>query len=388
MKLLVLHKLEKLTYRKEKIMINKRLNEIDLMRVIGFLMVVDQHILGAYAQRPETGFWNAMVLHFLYLLGRPAVPIFIAITGFTLFHVYYTKIDVLKFYRKRFATIVMPYLFWSIASILIFKKYDMLEDLLPILMTGTASYHLWYMCMSIRLYMWFPAIRILINWIAKKSSKIKTIAFILFCIIYWIVFKEKAYFVNILANHLFAVPSILEKRFIEYSPIFWSIYFMFGVLVFFRYEKFKIFVLKHSRMIAITYLPIVLYMYYTHVCSILPGKLPIIYYNHVLYVIYMLQTSVLVYIVSLKVSKGENRLSNYIFKLGELSFGAYLVHVIVLQSIAPIIRSLLPAASYLEWGIVIFIATSILSFAICFVISYIPFSRYIIGTKARRNVGL
>jgi peptidoglycan/LPS O-acetylase OafA/YrhL len=365
-------------------MIKGRLIELDIMRIIGFLMVVDQHILGAYAQGTEASFGDAMILHFLYLLGRPAVPMFIAITGFTLFHVNYNKLNIKEFYIKRTTTILLPYLFWSIASILIFKKYDMFQNLLPVLMTGTASYHLWYMGMSIRLYMWFPIILALINKIAKKNSTVQKVAFVLFCIFFWILFREKSFLVNNLAVFLFDTPSLLEKRFIEYSPIFWSIYFLCGIIIFFRYERFKAFALRHVKAIILTYLPLVLYMYYTQVCDILPEQFPRIPYEHALYILYMLQTTAMVYIISVKVSKLLERYKKYVLVLGELSYGAYLVHVIVLQFIAPVLRSLMTIESLLLSGIIIFIVTSILSFAICYVISFVPLSKYIIGVKRKR----
>ncbi|MGE5630680.1 MAG: hypothetical protein ACM3TR_06215 [Caulobacteraceae bacterium] len=117
----------------------KRFNEIDVMRIIGFLMVVDQHILGAYAQRPKAGFADSMVL---------------------------------------------PYLFWSFASIVIFKKYSLLKDIVLVLVTGNASYHLWYMAMCIRIYIWFPAILAFISRIVKKNSLTQKLMFIFFFIAY------------------------------------------------------------------------------------------------------------------------------------------------------------------------------------------------------------
>lgn len=51
-------------------MAKKRFDEIDVMRIIGFLMVVDQHILGAYAQRADTGFAGSLVLHFFLFAGK------------------------------------------------------------------------------------------------------------------------------------------------------------------------------------------------------------------------------------------------------------------------------------------------------------------------------
>lgn len=344
-------------------------------------MVVDQHILGAYAKLPETNFGEALILHMLYLLGRPAVPMFIAITGFTLFYTSQNHFNIKDFYIKRLKTIVVPYLFWSLASIIIFKEYDKLKNLLPILVTGTASYHLWYMGMSIRLYLIFPIIFAMAAWIKRKSSTAKILIFIAFCVFYRVIFVDKEYLVNHISMFFFGSNSLLERRFIEYDPIFWSIYFVCGAIVFFKYDTFKRIVTKYAKVIVAAYIPIALYMYYAQVCSILPQYFPRITAEPVLYTFFMLLTSIIIYIICLRLSSSTSRFGGYTTKLGVLSFGAYLVHVIVLQRIAPIIWGILPINSHLILGILIFIATSAISFGICYLISWLPLSRYIIGVR-------
>lgn len=363
-------------------MVKRRFEEIEVMRIIGFLMVLDQHILGGYAQRPEASFADSMVLYFIHLLGRPAVPMFIAITGFALFYTNYNNINIKEFYRKRLVIIVIPYLFWSFASIVIFKEYAMLKELIPILMTGLASYHLWYMAMSIRLYIWFPVVLALVSRILKKKAIVQRLMFTLSCIAYWIILKEIGPLTNGVAAFFFGTPSFLEKRFIGYSPIFYSIYLICGIVVCLKYDRFKELVLKHSKKIIFTYVPLTLYMYYTQICNMLPENFPRINYDHTLYILYMLQTIVVVYIISLNISKKAGRLKSTILDLGALSYGAYLVHVIVLQHVAPQFRRWVPIESYLISGIIIFIITAILSFAMCYIIRLTPVSRYIIGVKS------
>ena len=280
-------KIYQIDIQRKKQMI-RRFDEIDIMRIIGFLMVADQHILGAYAQRPEASFADSMVLHFLYLLGRPAVPMFVAITGFTLFYANYGRLDIKEFYKKRLAHIVIPYLFWSFASIVIFQKYNLLKDIMLVIATGNASYHLWYMAMSIRIYLWFPIILAILSKIVRKNSTMKNLMLILFFIAYWVILKENNYLTDKIAAIFFGTPSLLEKRLIQYSPLFWSIYFVCGVVACVKYEYFKEIVLKHSRKIVVAYIPLVIYMYYTQICNKLPKYFPRISYDHLLYILYMM----------------------------------------------------------------------------------------------------
>jgi len=361
----------------------KRFDEIDVMRIIGFLMVVDQHILGAYAQNPEAGFADSMVLHFLYLLGRPAVPMFVAITGFTLFFANYERLNIREFYKKRLVHIVMPYLFWSFASIVIFEKYYLLKDIILVIATGNASYHLWYMSMSIRIYLWFPMILAILSKVLRKSKSTQKLIFVLFFIAYWVIFKEKNYLTDKIAAIFFETPSLLEMRLIQYSPLFWSIYFVCGAAACLNYECFKEKVLKHSGKIVAVYIPLVIYMYYTQVCSKLPEYFPRIDYDSLLYILYMILTIAVIYIASVKISRKTERLRERIRELGSLSYGAYLIHVPVLQLIAPILRRAVSIESYLVSGIIIFIITSVLSIALCYIIRFLPLSEYTIGVKRR-----
>ena len=363
----------------------KRFDEIDVMRIIGFLLVVDQHILGAYAQRPEAGFAESMVLHFLYLLGRPAVPMFAAITGFTLFYVNYNRLNIGEFYKKRFITIVMPYIFWSLASIVIFNKYYLLRDFLLVIATGNASYHLWYMSMSIRLYMWFPLISAAMKRVLKLESAYQKILLALFFIAYWALLRENNHITDTISALLFGTPSLLEKRLIMYSPVFWSAYFVCGAVASLNYEHFKQMLLKHEKMIIVTYIPVLLYMYYTQICNQLPEKLLQISYAHLIYIVYMLQTTAVVYIASVRLALKAERYRRLITELGSLSYGAYLVHVMILQKVAPVIRRGIIAESYLASGLLIFSAVSVLSFTLCYIIRFLPLSEYIIGVKGRQN---
>lgn len=248
-------------------------------------------------------------------------------------------------------------------------------------MTGLASYHLWYMAMSIRLYIWFPAVLAVVSWILKKKAVVQRLLFALSFIAYWIILKELGPLTNGVSAFLFGTPTFLEKRFVGYSPIFYSIYLICGIVVCLKYERFKELVLKHSKKIIVTYVPLVIYMYYTQICNILPAHFPRISYNHALYILYMMQTIVVVYIISLYISKRTAKLSSIILDLGALSYGAYLVHVIVLQHAAPQFRRWVPIESYLISGIIIFIITCVLSFAICYLIRLTPVSKYIIGVK-------
>jgi peptidoglycan/LPS O-acetylase OafA/YrhL len=211
---------------------------------------------------------------------------------------------------------------------------------------------------------------------------VQGLVFVLSCVGYWIILREIGPLTNGFAEFFFGAPTFLEKRFVGYSPIFYSLYLICGIVVCLKYDRFKAFVLKHSKTIIVTYIPLLIYMYYTQICNSLPEKFPRISYEHALYILYMLQTTVVVYIISLNISKKAVKQKSTILNLGALSYGAYLVHVIVLQYIAPAFRRWVPIESYLASGIIIFVITITLSYVVCYLIRLTPLSRYIIGVRS------
>ena len=52
----------------------EHIKELDVLRAIGFIFVVAQHIFGAYAWWEGAGFAESLILSLYYLIAQPAVP--------------------------------------------------------------------------------------------------------------------------------------------------------------------------------------------------------------------------------------------------------------------------------------------------------------------------
>ncbi len=136
------------------------LDEIDLMRVVTALAVVGVHVtsftlllnLSALGVNLQNGVIDA--LHFTR-------EVFLAITAFVLVYAYANRpLVVGTFWRKRGVAILLPYLFWSIvylfvgAPLLPYKPW--LERAILSILTGTASYQLYYVILTIEFYLVLP----------------------------------------------------------------------------------------------------------------------------------------------------------------------------------------------------------------------------------------
>lgn len=129
---------------------------VDVVRLLTFSAVIAVHTL-AYTQDPGNEGVNGLML--LLQFGR---DVFFSITGFVL--VYSTigrPVAALPFWRKRLTFVVVPYLVWS----LIYYVVDLVIAPYPAFSWGTlgldvidgnAFYHLYFLLVSMQLYLVFP----------------------------------------------------------------------------------------------------------------------------------------------------------------------------------------------------------------------------------------
>ena len=133
--------------------------QVDVVRLLTFSAVIAVHVF-AFTEQPD----NRAVAGAMMLLqfGR---ELFFALTGFVL--VYSTlgrRFDVRSFWRKRVLYVAVPYVAWTV----IYYAYAVLGPehvtaaphvLLWDLLYGSAEYHLYFLLVTLQLYMLFPLIR-------------------------------------------------------------------------------------------------------------------------------------------------------------------------------------------------------------------------------------
>lgn len=133
--------------------------QVDVVRLLTFSAVIAVHVF-AFTEQPD----NRAVAGAMMLLqfGR---ELFFALTGFVL--IYSTlgrPFDRRSFWRKRVLYVAVPYVSWS----LIYYAYAVLGPahvptaphvLVWDLLYGTAEYHLYFLLVTLQLYVLFPLIR-------------------------------------------------------------------------------------------------------------------------------------------------------------------------------------------------------------------------------------
>ncbi len=198
---------------------NKRLQEFDVLRVAAALAVIAIHVTAGYIDKSSLAYlWNHVV--------RFAVPLFIVISGFLLYH---TDRDApvlspLSFYRKRLKRILWPFFIWSFIYCL-FSAY-LLRWNNPILflvtwgkslLWGNAYYHLYFLPIILQFYLLYPLLR---RWLLKKPRQLFAV-----CLLLTLACQILLYLYLL---HIISLPYRYNSLYLLSFPV-WLFYFVLGM---------------------------------------------------------------------------------------------------------------------------------------------------------------
>lgn len=147
-----------------------KLIELDIVRAWAIVAVVVIHGTSNATLLPVGGFSQG-VFYAINRLSHFAVPVFVWISGLVLFYSYYERWDkkaAVTFMNKRFKLILIPYALWScfyyIYNQLMYHGTVSIDlwQLFKLLLSGNASYHLYYMVIIMQFYCLFPLLMLLI----------------------------------------------------------------------------------------------------------------------------------------------------------------------------------------------------------------------------------
>ena len=364
----------------------EHIKELDVLRVIGFVFVVAQHVFGAYAWREGASFAESLILNLFYLIAQPAVPIFVMIVAISLFYNYSEEMNILTFYKKRFLYIFLPYVVWTVINILDAKQYGEASygHFLGQLVAGTGRYHLWYMSMVLRIYLFFP----LILWVSKRilrMARFYKVSFLVAFFMFYIILLENNEITKWIGKIIFGTSTFNEQKFLDRTPLLWSIYFVIGAYVIFGYPNFIVWLRRCRKQMSLVYIPLLFYNYYVEISPHLPG------HNYVstgyiycfLKVSFMILSVFMFYSLSCYVTSQKPKFYRLFKEASAYSYASYLGHVIVLQAVAMKLNNVFPIKSFLVSGSIIFFLTIVLTVKLMQLLSLLPFSRYFLGTSKK-----
>jgi surface polysaccharide O-acyltransferase-like enzyme len=342
--------------------LDSRLNWADNLRVFATISVVFLHVsadsLGLFGEISIANWWIGNVYDSVV---RFSVPVFVMLTGALMLPVEYDLID---FFKKRVTRIVFPLLFWSFSYIafglvLTFSHGQSLGIIEIIKFTFTSllygsSFHFWYVYMIIGMYLFVP---ILGKYIRRVNEK--TIVFFLF---FWII----SLFINQYFNSV-------TTKWLSYFPGY------FGYLILGYYLSIKRFHHK-SRLfifsIALILIGVLVTLFGTYYFTLKTYHFTERFYNYLTPNVLLVASGIfLLFKNSYRLNLKQNAVFSF---LNKYSYGIYLIHILVLAILSkPGIKW-----DFIHPFIGPFVTTFaclIISSAIVFVASKLPFGKYISG---------
>lgn len=322
-----------------------RNHRLDLLRVIALMMIILMH-----SPMPHSA--PGYVLSCLSYLTAPGIGLFFMISGALLLG---TELPMGVFLKKRFTKVVFPLLFWTLfyvgdkAFLEGWGAERLLTSVISIPFSAQGHGVLWFMYTLAGLYLLAP---ILSKWL-KAASKGE----VEFYLLLWAITLLYPY---------------LNKFLIINESNTGILYYFSGYLGYFvlgyylnEYYIFKVWHLVIALLLVIG-IPVALY----------GSGIEFDFYEMLWYL--SMPVALMAFIWHVSISKCPNHKIEFITEVAKLSFGIYLVHIFVMRRVLYQVDFLRELPSEIQIP-VISITTFIVSLVLVWLISRLPFSKYLIG---------
>ncbi|MGN7470582.1 acyltransferase [Brevibacillus sp. SAFN-007a] len=374
----------------------ERIAELDLIRAFAFLAVVYQHVIGVFIREKGLSEQAAIVYGMLFHLLKFAVPAFVFITGLVLFYNYYEKVNYLAFLRKRITEIVVPYAIWSAIYLtvvqtklpeaggaffwLLFKK----------LVTGTASYHLWFVAMIFQFYLLYPLWQKVFRWLQRLAAgrlRFFAVGAVVAC-----VYASLMWFS---ARYIPAHPGDfdggwLETFFIKYrdrNSFYYFGYFLLGGVAAVALPAFRDSLRKRWPLILGACCLLYVWIGYelfrdsgsgTINLNVATSLKPSMFW-------YTVASLLIVYGLALWIGKKQAAWVHWLGLVGKYSYGAYLMHALILTYVMKGLRGIGLFHTGIIGSLVVFAVCAIGSFLLSYGLGKLPFGALFVGAAEKKQ---
>jgi peptidoglycan/LPS O-acetylase OafA/YrhL len=148
------------------------LHSVDVVRVLTIALVIGVHTV---SQQPGgTGVVSGALLNVMHVSRE----VFFLLTAFVLSYRYRDRAPARwwGFWRRRYWLIGVPYVAWSLIYFFARGETTAVGALGAMLLTGTAAYHLYFLLVSMQLYLVFPLLRRLLTATRDRPGRVLAVA--------------------------------------------------------------------------------------------------------------------------------------------------------------------------------------------------------------------
>lgn len=327
---------------------------LDIIRILACLMVVLMH-----SPMPSENAVGPFLAALSYLTA-PCIGLFFMVSGALLMPV---KTDYKTFLIKRFSKIVIPTIVWSVIYIALRLYYSeseisLLQQLCSLPFSAQGEGVLWFMYTLAGLYLLSP---ILSTWVEKASK------------------KELEFFLTLWGITLCypLISSFVEINRSDTGILYYFTgyvgYFLLGFYMN-RYPN----AIKIPGSVTIAFFGIALMVWLKR------NNFTFDFYSLFWYQsIFIAALSVAIWRIITKLKNLKHR--NLLYKLSNISFGIYLIHILVMRRWLWQISIIQDIDNYILQTMIIALATFVISSIFCILLSRIPGSQWLIGYRQLRQ---
>lgn len=315
-------------------MSKKRILAVEYIRGISMLGVIGIHT-GAYSL--SNPFTNIHLFAVLEIFTRFSVPIFFFVSAFGLFisHDVDAKLDYTDFMKRRFRTVLIPYITWSLLYML---HYTVISGdtgiwhyslLVKYFLFGLASYQLYFLVIMLWFYALMPLWRAAVRWLMRNPARNLTLLLII-----QILFNYYSSYVLRPAFNNHYLNMIVQYR-LSYWVFHYIFIFLLGAMCAVQYREFKDLLGMYRKQITVFFtlsLISMLIFYYDLIYSRGYSPEEAVNTAHQLSpigVVYTIAATLFWFMIFEYITLG-NRVESFLTSLGRHSYMIYLVHPLIM----------------------------------------------------------
>lgn len=346
-------------------MTSKRVLYLDMLRIFATIGVMVIHITSLPWQKISVASFEWQVFNFLGGMVRWSVPAFVMISGALFLG---KENSIAKIYRKNIFHMITAYLFWSVLYAAIeFSQGLSLSS--TIVQAVQVHYHMWFLLMIVGLYMIVPFLKKIVE------SPSLTRYFLLLALICTFAIPQGISLLSLVNENYGGAVNYVWETFDFHFTLGFVGYFVCGYYIsstdFSKKQRMLIYILGLSGIVST--------ILFSSLLSIHTGKANELFHGS--FTINVMLESIGVF-VFFKYHSGKRKVSasveRVIVKLSKYSFGAYLVHAMVIEQLRRMGLTSLSIHPLVSVAVITLIVFCV-SIAVSWICNHIPkISKYIV----------
>ena len=325
--------------------------ELDLMRPVTAVTVVAVHVLSGTTMLNHTQA-GLQVQNGIFTSVSVTRDVFMFITALALTYVYFGRpFSGKRFWAKRSIGILVPYCIWSIAytwvntsqhSPAAFTKLALFN-----ILTGNASYQLYYILLTLQLYLVLPLFLLFLKHIKHHPWRALGISFALQVLLMYVDYRYLQQG-TLASSGVWQVVAAYQERFL----LTYQFYFILGGLAALYLKQARAFVLSHGKWIVSGFVLALTALWVHFLLQVDVYHESLGYATSVLQPMMTFYSPVVIVLLGFLACRWASRTDQqghpkgYRFwrTLSDASFGIYLVHVFILTALLQRVVPFMPEA--------------------------------------------